>query len=152
MPRTQVRDRRRYGRICVVGAVAPVFAVGTSLTSATAQEGEGDFSRSAARFLSGEILNVDLDNVAELAGVEAINDGEDETVFDANPLNLEVLNTIEIDIPGGLQVPLSDFVELGAVNQWAAADPGAESHAATGAVADNGGVGTGVDDAGSTPA
>jgi hypothetical protein len=118
------RGRWRLGRTAVAASVVPIFAVGTSLTPAAAQE--GDYSRGAAQFLSGEILGLDLDNVAELAGVEAVNDGLDETVFDANPLDLTVLNSLNVTIPGGLQLPLSDIVEFGAVNQWAAAEPGAQ--------------------------
>ncbi|RIQ37009.1 LPXTG cell wall anchor domain-containing protein [Jiangella rhizosphaerae] len=56
-----------------------------------------------------------------------------------------MLDSININIEPNLQIPLSDIIKLGAVNQWATAEDGAVSHAATGAVADNGGVGTGVD-------
>src|SRR5690606_9315305 len=39
-----------------------------------------------------------------------------------------------------------EIIKLGAVNQWATAEDGGASHAATGAVADNGGIGTGTED------
>ncbi|PZF81616.1 hypothetical protein C1I92_20280 [Jiangella anatolica] len=91
------------------------------------------------------MLGTDLDAVAELAGVEVENLGEPEAVTDANPLDLTVLDTLNVSIPGGVQLPLSDIIQLGAVNQWASAEDGGASHAATGAVADNGGIGTGVE-------
>ncbi|WP_162605423.1 choice-of-anchor G family protein [Jiangella ureilytica] len=110
-----------------------------------ASAAEGDESRAAARFLSGEVLGTDLDSLAELAGVEVENLGQAEPVTDANPLDLTVLDTLNVSLPGGLQLPLSDIIQLGAVNQWASAEDGGVSHAATGAVADNGGVGTGTE-------
>ncbi|WP_092616131.1 choice-of-anchor G family protein [Jiangella sp. DSM 45060] len=110
-----------------------------------ASAAEGDESRSAARFLSGEILGTDLDAVAELAGVEVENLGTPDPVTEANPLDLTVLDTLNVSVPGGVQLPLSDILQLGAVNQWASAEDGGASHAATGAVADNGGIGTGTE-------
>ncbi|WP_146605216.1 choice-of-anchor G family protein [Jiangella anatolica] len=135
--------RRRVAGSLLAAAVAPVVAVGAWLVPASAAE--GDESRAAARFLSGEVLGTDLDAVAELAGVEVENLGEPEAVTDANPLDLTVLDTLNVSIPGGVQLPLSDIIQLGAVNQWASAEDGGASHAATGAVADNGGIGTGVE-------
>ncbi|MBB5790610.1 choice-of-anchor G family protein [Jiangella mangrovi] len=123
--------------------MAPVVAVGAWLVPASAAE--GDESRAAARFLSGEVLGTDLDSLVELAGVEVENLGEAEPVTDANPLDLTVLDTLNVSLPGGVQLPLSDIIQLGAVNQWASAEDGGTSHAATGAVADNGGVGTGAE-------
>ncbi|WP_069113242.1 choice-of-anchor G family protein, partial [Jiangella alba] len=123
--------------------MAPVVAAGAWLVPASAAE--GDESRSAARFLSGEILGTDLDAVAELAGVEVENLGTPDPVTEANPLDLTVLDTLNVSVPGGVQLPLSDILQLGAVNQWASAEDGGASHAATGAVADNGGIGTGTE-------
>ncbi|WP_158602690.1 choice-of-anchor G family protein [Jiangella rhizosphaerae] len=117
--------------------------MGAWLTPAAAAE--GDESRAGARFLDGTVLGTDLDEIAELAGVEVENLGDPEPVTDANPLDVTVLDSININIEPNLQIPLSDIIKLGAVNQWATAEDGAVSHAATGAVADNGGVGTGVD-------
>ncbi|TDD68213.1 choice-of-anchor G family protein [Jiangella aurantiaca] len=135
--------RRRVAASLLAAGVAPVVAVGAWLVPASAAE--GDESRAAARFLGGEILGTDLDAVAELAGVELENLGEAEPVTEANPLDLTVLDTLNVSIPGGVQLPLSDLLQLGAVNQWASAEDGGASHAATGAVADNGGVGTGTE-------
>ncbi|WP_053205089.1 choice-of-anchor G family protein [Jiangella muralis] len=118
--------------------------MGAWLTPAAAAE--GDEARAGARFLDGTVLGTDLDELAELAGVDVENLGDPEAVTDANPLDVTLLDSINIDIDPNLQIPLSDIIKLGAVNQWATAEDGAVSHAATGAVADNGGVGTGVED------
>ncbi|PZF81615.1 choice-of-anchor G family protein [Jiangella anatolica] len=117
--------------------------MGAWLTPAAAAE--GDESRAGARFLDGTVLGTDLDEIAELAGVEVENLGQAEPVTDANPLDVTLLDSININIEPNLQIPLSDIIKLGAVNQWATAEDNATSHAATGAVADNGGIGTGVE-------
>ncbi|TDE00422.1 choice-of-anchor G family protein [Jiangella asiatica] len=137
------RRRRRVAGSLLAAGLAPIIAVGAWLIPASAAE--GDESRAAARFVDGEVLGIDLDTVAELAGVEVENLGTPEPVTDANPLDLTALGAINVEIPGGVQLPLSDVLQLGAVNQWASAEDGGASHAATGAVADNGGVGTGAE-------
>ncbi|WP_035812285.1 choice-of-anchor G family protein [Jiangella gansuensis] len=137
------RRRRRVAGTLLAAGLAPVVVVGAWLVPASAAE--GDESRAAARFLDGEVLGVDLDTVAELAGVEVENLGTPEPVTEANPVDLTALEAINLQIPGGVQLPLSDVLQLGAVNQWASAEDGGTSHAATGAVADNGGIGTGVE-------
>jgi LPXTG-motif cell wall-anchored protein len=135
--------RRRAAATLLAAGIAPVFAVGAWLTPAAAAE--GDESRAGARFLDGTVLGTDLDEIAELAGVEVENLGEADPVTEANPLDVTLLDTINIDIEGGIQLPLEDIIKIGAANQWATAEDGAVSHAATGAVADNGAIGTGVD-------
>ncbi|SDU81366.1 LPXTG-motif cell wall anchor domain-containing protein [Jiangella alkaliphila] len=143
MPATPVMRRRRAAATLLAAGIAPVFAVGAWLTPAAAAE--GDESRAGARFLDGTVLGTDLDEIAELAGVDVENLGDPEAVTDANPLDVTLLDSININIDPNLQIPLSDIIKLGAVNQWATAEDGAVSHAATGAVADNGAIGTGVD-------
>ncbi|SDU81372.1 choice-of-anchor G family protein [Jiangella alkaliphila] len=135
--------RRRVAASLLAAGLAPVVAAGAWLVPASAAE--GDESRAAARFLSGEVLGTDLDAVAELAGVQVENLGTPDPVTEANPLDLTVLDTLNVTVPGGVQLPLSDLIQLGAVNQWASAEDGGASHAATGAVADSGGIGTGVE-------
>ncbi len=143
MPATPVMRRRRAAATLLAAGIAPVFAVGAWLTPAAAAE--GDESRAGARFLDGTVLGTDLDEIAELAGVDVENLGDPEAVTDANPLDVTLLDSININVDPNLQIPLSDIIKLGAANQWATAEDGAESHAATGAVADNGAIGTGVD-------
>ncbi len=143
MPATPVVHRRRAAKTLLVAGFAPVFAMGAWLAPAAAAE--GDESRAAARFLDGQVLGQDLDEIVEVAGVEVENLGDPEPVTDANPFDVTVLDAINVNVPGGVQLPLSDILELGAANQWATAEDGATSHAATGAVADNGAIGTGVD-------
>lgn len=110
-----------------------------------AEAAEGDTSFARARFLSGDVLGMNLDKIAELSGAEAVHTGDGAPVTEANPLTLKVLETTLIDIPGGIQVPLSDIIELGAVNQYATAGADGVAGAGAGAVADNGAIGTGTD-------
>ncbi|MBB5790609.1 choice-of-anchor G family protein [Jiangella mangrovi] len=143
MPATPVMRRRRAAATLLAAGIAPVFAVGAWLTPAAAAE--GDESRAGARFLDGTVLGTDLDEIAELAGVEVENLGQADPVTEANPLDVTLLDSINITIEDGIQLPLEDIIKIGAANQWATAEDGAISHAATGAVADNGAIGTGVD-------
>lgn len=134
--------RSKIGRGLVATAIVPIYAVGVALTPATGNEDSE--SRAAARFLTGEILGLDLSAVEELVGTAAENIQETEPVTEALPLDLTVLDTLPLDV-GGVELPLSDVFQLGAVNQWATAEPGGTSSAAAGAVADGEGLGSGVD-------
>ena len=140
---TPARRRPRVARKLIAVGLASVCVGGAWLTPASAAE--VDESRASARQLSGELLGTNLDEIAELSGAEVENLGGTEDVIEANPLELSVLETTLIDIPGGLQVPLKDIIEVGAANQYGAAHPGGTSHAGVGAVSDNGGVGSGTD-------
>jgi hypothetical protein len=135
--------RRRPVRSLFVLGLVPVLVAGPWSTAASADEGNA--SRSSARFLSGDVLGFKLDDVTELAGVTAENKGDPDPVTKTSPIDPTALDSINVEIPGGVKAPLSDIIKLGAVNQWATANGDGTSHAAAGAVADNGGVGTGVD-------
>ncbi|NEE00935.1 choice-of-anchor G family protein [Phytoactinopolyspora halotolerans] len=126
-----------------MAVAVPAVVAGTSLVPATAAD--GDESRAAARFLAGQVLNLDLDAVPELGGAAVENIGEDAEVAAYDPLDLAVLETLGLDL-GGVELPLTDLIELGAVNQWASADPGGASHAGSGAVMDGEGIGSGGED------
>ncbi|MDT0156111.1 choice-of-anchor G family protein [Microbacterium sp. ARD32] len=63
-----------------------------------------------------------------------------------NPLDLTALSTLNVQIPGGVSVPLADFLQLGAVNEYSQSSDGAASRAATGAVSDSGAVDTSARD------
>src|SRR5690606_26158346 len=97
----------------------------------------GDESNAEAKFLGGSLLvgGVDLDTIAELAGVVAAHDGTDAAPdISHTPLNLTVLSALNATVPNGLNVPLGDFLQLGAVNQYAEASDEGASRAVTGAV------------------
>ncbi|MEB4614404.1 choice-of-anchor G family protein, partial [Leucobacter sp. M11] len=113
------------------------------VTSA-ANAATGDESRASARFLSGSLLSgLNLDAIAGLGGVNAHNAGVPATDTKANPLDVSALSLLQVQIPGGLNLPLSNLIQLGAVNQYASAEDAGASHAASGAVSNSGGIGTG---------
>lgn len=111
---------------------------------------EGDFtSRGEGRVLSGSLLGIDLDNLAEAKGVEVTNDGfgsvrDPESAVDlekhaySNPLNIEALNLADVNLTGLLELPLD--TETGALNQYGQATNTAESVGAAGTVSDDGGI------------
>ncbi|QTV80241.1 choice-of-anchor G family protein [Microbacterium sp. NIBRBAC000506063] len=139
-----VKKKSRRTRPFTVAAIA-ALVVGHSLGSSAAFAAPGDESASSARFLSGSLLldGVSLDNVAALAGVETSHDGTSpDPDTQTSSLDLTALNALNITIPGGLSVPLGDFLALGAVNQYSQSSDGGQSRAATGAVNDSGIVDT----------
>ena len=106
-------------------------------------------TRGEGRFLSGELLSIDLDNIAELSGVEVLNDGTTATPDPAsaiplgsdawaNPLDVTALNAINLALTGLLQLPLANNV--GVVNQVGQAESDGHSMGAAGAVADSGAI------------
>src|SRR5690606_20904205 len=92
------------------GAVVTAFAVGTGLTlvggSAASAADEVPTSFAHAQFLSGSLLGLDLADVAALEGATAYNDGTKDKVTSKDPLHATVLDTIDINVPGGVQLPV----------------------------------------------
>lgn len=108
-----------------------------------------DFStRGEGRFLSGQLLGIDLDTLAEVNGVEVLNDGTvtvdpatAQSLGDdayANPLTADLLSLINLELTGLLQLPLDNNV--GVVNQVAQAKTNGQSMGAAGAVNDSGAI------------
>ncbi|WP_022899088.1 IPT/TIG domain-containing protein [Humibacter albus] len=99
-------------------------------------------SASSARFLSGSLLTSGglLDDVATLQGVSASNSGSTTPDTETGSLDLSVLNSLNVSLPSGVDVPLGEFLQLGAVNQYAQASNLGVSRAASGAVSDDGAV------------
>jgi len=98
-----------------------------------------------AQFLSGSILGTDLSNIVELKAAEAANDGNQAMQWQDDPLEVEILNTIPVTMPNGLQLSLGQFLDSGVVGQYAQAEKTGASMAATGAIGDDGGVGVGAE-------
>lgn len=120
-----------------------------------ADPADGTFAtRGEGRALSGALLGIDLDTVAEARGVEMTNDAArsietHRTIVDppddayANPLDVGVLNgeqTSLVDLTFGdlLKLPLD--TTTGAVGQYAQAESDGASRGAGGYVSDQGGV------------
>lgn len=111
-------------------------------TSATAAVVPTSYAQ--AQFLSGSLLGGDLADIVALEGAEAYNDGTQPLQTSKDPLHATALGAIDVDVPGGVQVPLGDFVDAGAVNQYAEAANDGKSLAASGAIGDDGGIGAGA--------
>ncbi|MGO3146444.1 MAG: IPT/TIG domain-containing protein, partial [Leucobacter sp.] len=105
-----------------------------------AQAAPGDTSTSEARFLGGSLLldGVELDTAAVLESASSLNSGSPTDVVDTSSIDLTALSLLNVTIPGGVSLPIGNFIELGAVNQYTIASDNGVSRAATGAVSDSG--------------
>ncbi|MGO1543404.1 MAG: choice-of-anchor G family protein [Gulosibacter sp.] len=109
-------------------------------------------TRGEGQFLSGSLLGVDLDNVAEVKGVEVTHDGTDARVDPvdavgvepagnggyANPLTVETLETLELQFGEILQLPLNN--DLGVVGQYGQASDSGLAAGASGLITESGGI------------
>lgn len=101
------------------------------------------------RFLDGALLGLDLDTIAEVAGVDVNNDGT-TSIADpasatalgsdayANPLDVTALGAINLALTGLLQLPLD--TDTGVYNQFGQAESDGHSVGAAGLVNDSGAV------------
>lgn len=110
----------------------------------TATAATGVSSYASAQFLSGSLLGGDLADVAELGGVEEYNNGNQNKQVSQDPLSASVLQSVDVDVPGGVQIPVSDFVDAGTLGQYAEADKNGTSLGASGAVGNGGAIGAGA--------
>ena len=128
------------------GTAASVVAIGATLTlmvptAATAATVPTSYAQ--AQFLSGSLLGGDLANVLALEGAEAYNDGTQDKQTSKDPLHATALDSIDVDVPGGVQLDLGSFLDAGAINQYAEANNDGKSLAASGAIGDDGAIGVG---------
>jgi hypothetical protein len=126
-----------------IGTIA--LAAGVSLMAAPAASADTvAHSYAEGQFLSGTIAGTDLANVAALESAWASNNGSEGTKTSKDPLNAEVLQTINVQSPNGVQLDLGSYVDAGAVNQYARANADGSSMAASGAIGDDGAIGAGA--------
>lgn len=139
------RDTAR-GKARRIGAAVTALAVGGALAIAAPLSASADEERAQSfaegQFLSGTILGLDLDQVVDLASAQARNDGTQGTQTSKDPLDAEVLQTINVEAPSP-QLDLGGVLQLGPVAQFAQANGDGSSRAASGAVADDGAIGVG---------
>lgn len=114
--------------------VAPVAANAEDVASSYAE----------GQFLSGTLLGTDLANIVALGSAEARNNGTQDKQTSKDALHASVIQTIDVNAPNGVQVPLDDFIDAGAVNQYAEADRNGVSFGASGAIGDDGVIGAGA--------
>ncbi|GAA1991924.1 hypothetical protein GCM10009718_32060 [Isoptericola halotolerans] len=97
-----------------------------------------DDSEALGKFLGGSAGGINLDDLATVEG--ALAEFPSGSELETNPLAAEVLNALVVDLGGGLSLlGENGLIELGAVNQYAAADADGAT-AASGAVSDQGAI------------
>ncbi|PZF53890.1 hypothetical protein DEJ23_14060 [Curtobacterium sp. MCSS17_008] len=123
----------------LLGVGGSVLAAAPAMAAPAASVGQG-------RFISGSALGINLDDILTVTPADARNTGG-ATVTDVHPLDATALNSVSVDLGNGLNL-LGDngMLTLGAVNQYAAANPDGSSAAASGAVTNTGGIGVGGQD------
>jgi hypothetical protein len=125
------------------GLGVAALTAGLALVATPAAAETVPVSYAEGQFLSGTILNTDLDRVVALAAAEAENDGTQSKQTSKDPLDAEVLQAINVQAPNGVQLDLGEFLDAGAVSQYAEADKNGEAMASSGAVGDDGAIGAG---------
>jgi hypothetical protein len=139
-PTFDARTLRRCTAILATGLVA-----GTAIAmmpGGGANASPTPVSQAAGRFLSGAIGGSDLDNLIAVKGESAMNTGG-PSVTHQHSLSASLLNHQLLNLPDGLQLPGGGVLELGAVDQYARANPDGSAHGASGAVTNSGAVGLG---------
>ncbi len=124
-------------------ALGTATLIVTAGLSFAANGADATKSYSTGRFLSGSIGSTNLDNLAQLKGVTAANPGNAGP--NTNPLSLTLLSAIPINLPGGLNLNLADFLSpgngsAGVANQFADAQNKGKARGASGAVSNTGAV------------
>jgi hypothetical protein len=136
----RVRARARAFRRAAGVIVAFVVALGLGLgTAPAAVAAPTDDSEALARFLHGSVSGTDLDAIIALQGALAETPSGAASVDD--PLSVSVLEALDIDIPGGIQlVGTGGLLTLGAIAQFAEAEADGAAAAGAGAVSNDGAV------------
>ncbi|MEP6843402.1 MAG: choice-of-anchor G family protein, partial [Pseudolysinimonas sp.] len=137
---------RRLG----AGLTAAALATGLSLAGATsAQAADSPWvASSQATFLSGNVLGTNLDSVAELQSAAARVHSGDAPMTVKDPFRATALKAITVGNGSTIRANLGQFLQLGAIGEYATAKNDGTSMAQTGAVGPDGGVTVGNDAAG----
>jgi hypothetical protein len=102
----------------------------------------GDVANSSGQFLSGSLFNLPLSAVVDLGAETASNNGEQAPVENQDDINLTALGALNVQVPGGLQLPIN-VADGGVLGQYALANPDGSSVGASGAIGENGEIGVG---------
>ena len=137
----------RTGRRIAAGLIAVALATGFALAGATTAQAANTapVATSEAQFLSGSLLGTNLDNVAALKPASAHADADDAPMTVKDPFEATALNTINVGDGSSVQANLGQFLQLGAIGEYATAKKDGTSAAQTGGVEKDGGVGIGQD-------
>ncbi|ACZ23238.1 Ig-like domain-containing protein [Sanguibacter keddieii DSM 10542] len=132
--RTRTVGRRLAAMVATVGLVM----IGSLVTPASALE--TDSAEAEGRVVSGG-GTINLDGIASLAPAYSADPSAPGTV--ASPLQLSVLNTLGIDLGGGVQLfGPNGVIAVGALEQYATTSDEA-SYAASGAITQDGAIAVG---------
>lgn len=133
---------RRVSALAIAGLLAagPVL-LGVSAAQAAEAGGDGTLvSYARAQLLGGSVVGSDLDAAVALRAAIAANTGGRAEVVHANPLGVDVLQAISVELPHGAQLDVGDGVDAGAVQQWAGAWSDGSAEAVVQTVGDAGAV------------
>ncbi|MGO1973804.1 MAG: choice-of-anchor G family protein, partial [Propionibacteriaceae bacterium] len=137
------RRRRRWGAVitaATIGAVIATTAGGPALAAAN------DRAESEGRLLTGAGV-INLNTVAELGGAYSADPTAPGEV--ANPLSLEVLQALNLDLGDGIQLLRSDgsgILAVGAAGQYATTPADGIPFASAGAINADGSIAFAPDD------
>jgi hypothetical protein len=124
-------------------ALGTATMIVTAGISFAANGADATKSYSTGRFLTGSIGGTNLDTIAQLRGVAAANPGN--AGANKNPLDLTVLSSIPVNVPGGLNLDVAKLLSpskgsAGTVSQYASAESTSKAIGASGLVNDSGAV------------
>ncbi|MGQ0844613.1 MAG: choice-of-anchor G family protein [Sporichthyaceae bacterium] len=137
------RRVRQGVAVTVTGVVSAGVVVGGA---GVAQAADRPVSQARGVFLSGSALGIDLDDIVSLKSAKAVNDGDDRTVKDLNPLEVSLLNSLDVPLGPVNLLEGNGLLSLGAVNQAAVARSNGSAVGASGAVTDSGAIAVGGED------
>ncbi len=137
----------RTGRRLAAGLTSVALATGFALAGATTAHAAdtAPVATSEAQFLSGSLLGTNLDNIASLKAASAHADADDAPMTVKDPFEATALNAITVGDGSSIQANLGQFLQLGAIGEYATAKKDGTSAAETGGVQKDGGVGIGQD-------
>jgi hypothetical protein len=132
----------RTGRRLAAGLTSVALAMGFALAGATTAQAAdtAPVATSEAQFLSGSLLGMNLDNVASLAAASAHADADDPPMTVNDPFEATALNSVTVGDGSSVQANLGQFIQLGAIGEYATAAKNGTSAAETGGVQKDGGV------------
>ncbi len=140
------RTPRAIAGVGVLALAGALFAAAPAAHAATSAslESHEDASFAEGRFLTGTVAGTSLDALVSVDVAQAFNDGTESTQREIHPFSVTALSAVTIGTGSPITIPLTDAIDIGAVSQFATADPAA-AVGASGAITSDGGLGLGSD-------
>ena len=130
---TEAHSGRSAGKRTLAGISAFALVGGLALAApAAASAEEVTSSYASGQFLSGTLLGGDLAGLVAVAAAEARNDGTQDKQTSKDPLHATVLSSLDVEVPGGVQLDAGPVTDTGALNQYAEADRNGVSYGSSG--------------------